>query len=195
MRTSPTKAGNGIPMETFVVKKEPRQLQLIGICRDTKGGSIIVPFIDLLFDWFRISCLTTEIFCFYLQNRLIQTSQIGGQWYSDSSPFSIPWYPWYSHRSFYSRFHRRKRCQHRLCKLTFILYIRGKNVISSINLMQFFTMGLYYKKFKHFIVISWSVCHCQALPSLSNICRQGWSLPEWSPLPDSSQSVAQSHKG
>jgi hypothetical protein len=35
--------------------------------------------------------MTTEIFCFYLQNGLIQTSQTGGQWYSDSSPFSIPW--------------------------------------------------------------------------------------------------------
>jgi hypothetical protein len=36
--------------------------------------------------------MTTEIFCFYLQNRLIlQTSQTGGQWYSDTSPFSIPW--------------------------------------------------------------------------------------------------------
>jgi hypothetical protein len=27
---------------------------------------------------------------FYLQNRLIQTIQTGGQWYSDTSPFSIP---------------------------------------------------------------------------------------------------------
>jgi hypothetical protein len=26
-----------------------------------------------------------------LQNRLIQTSQTGGQLYSDTSPFSIPW--------------------------------------------------------------------------------------------------------
>jgi hypothetical protein len=34
--------------------------------------------------------MTTDIFCFYLQNRLIQTSQIGGQRYSDTSPFSIP---------------------------------------------------------------------------------------------------------
>jgi hypothetical protein len=47
--------------------------------------------VDLLFDWFGISYNTTEIFCFYLQNRLIQTSQTGGQWYSDTSPFSIPW--------------------------------------------------------------------------------------------------------
>ncbi len=30
-------------------------------------------------------------FCFYLQNRLIKTSPTGGQWYSDTSPLSIPW--------------------------------------------------------------------------------------------------------
>jgi len=35
--------------------------------------------------------MTNDNFCFYLQNRLIQTSQTGGQWYSDTSPFSIPW--------------------------------------------------------------------------------------------------------
>jgi hypothetical protein len=35
--------------------------------------------------------MTTDNFCFYLQNRLIQTSQTGGQQYSDTPPFSIPW--------------------------------------------------------------------------------------------------------
>jgi hypothetical protein len=35
--------------------------------------------------------MTTDNFCFYLQNRLIQASQTGGQWYNDTSPFSIPW--------------------------------------------------------------------------------------------------------
>jgi len=30
--------------------------------------------------------MITDNFCFYLQNRLIQTSQTGGQWYSDTSP-------------------------------------------------------------------------------------------------------------
>jgi hypothetical protein len=34
--------------------------------------------------------MTNDNFCFYLQNRLIQTSQTGGQWYSDTSTFSIP---------------------------------------------------------------------------------------------------------
>jgi hypothetical protein len=47
--------------------------------------------IDLLFDWFGISCMTTDNFCHYLQNRLIQKSQTGGQWYTDTSPFRIPW--------------------------------------------------------------------------------------------------------
>jgi hypothetical protein len=35
--------------------------------------------------------MTTDKFCFYLQNRLIQTSQTGGQLYGDAFPFSIPW--------------------------------------------------------------------------------------------------------
>ncbi len=35
--------------------------------------------------------MTTDNFCFYLQNRLVQTSQTGGQLYSDTSFFSIPW--------------------------------------------------------------------------------------------------------
>ncbi len=40
--------------------------------------------VDLLFDWFGISCMTIDNLCFYLQNRLIQISQTGGQWYSDT---------------------------------------------------------------------------------------------------------------
>jgi hypothetical protein len=35
--------------------------------------------------------MTTDNFCLHLRNRLIQTSQTGGQWYNDTSPFSIPW--------------------------------------------------------------------------------------------------------
>jgi len=46
--------------------------------------------VDLLFDWFGISCMTTDNFCFHLQNRLIKTGQTGGQQYSDTSPFSVP---------------------------------------------------------------------------------------------------------
>jgi hypothetical protein len=43
--------------------------------------------------------MTTDNFCFYLQNRLIQTIQTGGQWYSDTSPFSIPWLKALQHHS------------------------------------------------------------------------------------------------
>ncbi len=50
---------------------------------NTKGGKYHCT-IDLLFDWFGFSCLTTDTFCFYLQNILIQTSQTGGQWYRDT---------------------------------------------------------------------------------------------------------------
>jgi hypothetical protein len=32
--------------------------------------------------------MTTKNVCFYLHNRLIQTSQTGGQWYSDTPPCS-----------------------------------------------------------------------------------------------------------
>jgi hypothetical protein len=35
--------------------------------------------------------MTTDNFCSYLQNRLIQTSQVGDPWYSDISSFSFPW--------------------------------------------------------------------------------------------------------
>ncbi len=54
--------------------------------------------IDLLLYWFGISCMTTGNFCFYFQNRLIQTCQTGGQWYSDTSPFSIPWLIYQKHQ-------------------------------------------------------------------------------------------------
>jgi len=51
------------------------QLNVSWIVSDgnTKGGSI-----GHLFDWFGISCRTTDNFCFNLQKRLIQTSQTGG---------------------------------------------------------------------------------------------------------------------
>jgi hypothetical protein len=34
--------------------------------------------------------MTTNNFCFYLKNRLIQTSQTGGQQYSDTSTLEFP---------------------------------------------------------------------------------------------------------
>ncbi len=37
-----------------------------------------------------MSMMTTDNFCFYLQNRLIQTKQTGGQQYSDTFPLVFP---------------------------------------------------------------------------------------------------------
>jgi hypothetical protein len=34
--------------------------------------------------------MTTDNFCFYLQNKLTQTSETGGKWYSGTFPFGIP---------------------------------------------------------------------------------------------------------
>ncbi len=51
---------------------------------NTKGGSITV----LL--TFCLTGLESDNFCFYLQNRLIQISQTGGQWYSDTFPLVLP---------------------------------------------------------------------------------------------------------
>jgi hypothetical protein len=56
----------------------------IGRAGNTNGGSITVPLTSCLID-------LESNFCFYLPNRLIQTSQTGGQWYSDTPLFCIPW--------------------------------------------------------------------------------------------------------
>ncbi len=60
--------------------------------------------------------MTTDNFCFQLQNRLIQTSKTRDQWYSDTSPFSIPWSNFQS-----VRFRRTAKsdCFHRSRKLRF----------------------------------------------------------------------------
>ncbi len=73
--------------------------------------------IVLLFDWFGISCMTTDNFCLYLQNRLVQTSQTGGQWYSDTSSFSVPC----SYYNFYANFQQLSQ-RFSIFKITFSLY-------------------------------------------------------------------------
>ncbi len=49
---------------------------------NTKGGSITVPLTSCL-TGLELAVRQLPLFCFYLQNRLIQISQTGGQWYSD----------------------------------------------------------------------------------------------------------------
>jgi len=47
--------------------------------------------IDLLFDWFGLVRLANKNKNCHLSYSKFQTSQTRGQWYSDTSPFSIPW--------------------------------------------------------------------------------------------------------
>ncbi len=48
--------------------------------------------VDLLFDWFGLVCFANKNKNFQLSYNQFQTSQTGGQRYSDTSPFSIPWF-------------------------------------------------------------------------------------------------------
>jgi hypothetical protein len=97
--------------------------------------------IDLLFDWFGIICMTTENFSFSFAKQLIQIGQTGGQWFSDTSCFGIPWLDLpatlygqvlmlltfiESHtpktepvHSYPNGFYRPQHCNHCLCKCIF----------------------------------------------------------------------------
>ncbi len=55
---------------------------------NTKGGSITVQLTSCL-TGLELAVRQMPFFCFNLQKRIIQTSQSGGQWYSDTFPFSI----------------------------------------------------------------------------------------------------------
>ena len=60
-----------------------------------RGGSITVLLTSCFTGLESVVWLLT-IFAFIC--RLIQTSQTGGQWYSDTSPFSIPWLEWHKRK-------------------------------------------------------------------------------------------------
>ncbi len=75
---------------------------------------------DLLFDWFGISCKTTDNFCFYLQNRLIQTIQTGGEQYSDTPPLVFP-----------ALKHARAKLPTLLAQLSFVIFAVGQTVAAS----------------------------------------------------------------
>jgi len=54
---------------------------------NTKGGRFVLL---ILFDWFGLVCLANENKNCQLSYSAFQTNQTGGQWYSDTSPFSTP---------------------------------------------------------------------------------------------------------
>ena len=57
---------------------------------NTKGGSITVP-LTSCFTGLESAVWQLTIFVFICKTDQSQTSQTGGQQYSDTSPFSIPW--------------------------------------------------------------------------------------------------------
>jgi hypothetical protein len=61
--------------QQFLTVLEATQHSLSDTVGNTKGGSITVLSTSCLTGWFGISCMTTDNFCFYLQNRLSQTKQ------------------------------------------------------------------------------------------------------------------------
>ncbi len=59
------------------------------IVRNTKRGKYHCT-VDLQFDWFGLVCFANKNINCQLSYSWFQTSQTGGQQYSDTSPFSIP---------------------------------------------------------------------------------------------------------
>ncbi len=81
-------------MVPFSVSVYRKKWLLMFIAGNTKGRIITVPLASCL-TGFELTVWQLTIFCFYLQNRLIQTSQTGGQPYSDTSPFLVFPVHWY----------------------------------------------------------------------------------------------------
>jgi hypothetical protein len=72
-----------------MVCKAPRLQAAILYTREYLRGKYHCT-IELLFDWFGLVCFAITNKKCPLSYSRFQTSQTGGQWYSDTSPFSIP---------------------------------------------------------------------------------------------------------
>jgi len=74
------------------VKPKKRYFAIFHYCsaREYWRGKYLCT-IDLLFDWFGLVCFANKNINCQLSYSWFQTSQTEGQWYSDTSPFSIPW--------------------------------------------------------------------------------------------------------
>ncbi len=62
----------------------------LGQTRECKRGKYHCT-VDLLFDWFGLACFANKNKNCQYSYSFFQTSQTGGQLYSDTFPFSIPW--------------------------------------------------------------------------------------------------------
>ncbi len=142
---------------------------------NTNGGNHCT--VDLLFDQFRVSCMTTHNFCFYLQNRLVQTSQTGGQWYSGTSPLQyslvqatgqLKCFPVMQSVESSGGRVRRHRVQGRHREGAVSRVHRHKNPEASKFRIQVSISSNFFAHNLHIFVISQSVCPWQAFPVQSN---------------------------
>ncbi len=74
----------------LAIPSEPGRNSLPDTSGNTKGGMKYHCTIDLLFDWFGLVGFTNKNENCQLPYSWFQTSQTGGQQYSDTSPFIIP---------------------------------------------------------------------------------------------------------
>ncbi len=72
--------------------------------------------VHLLFDWFGLVCFANKNINCQLPYSWFQMSQTGGQWYSDTSPFSIPWLDTWPQDWLFksSHFHRERKWSKKL---------------------------------------------------------------------------------
>ncbi len=88
----PTKVWTVYVKASSLTTKYWTRLKISSIVKpgNTKGGKYHCT-IELLLDWFGLVCFANKNKNWQLSYSWFQISQTGGQWYSDTSPFSIPW--------------------------------------------------------------------------------------------------------
>jgi hypothetical protein len=114
--------------------------------------------------WLVRNQLYKQKFFIYLQNGLIQTSQTGGQWCSDTSPFSIPWF-WYRSFNVVAKWKNER------------LHFKGRLLALPISVVvadtpRWNVIKLYIHTLRGFI-ISYSVCPWQTFPALMCTSKTG----------------------
>ncbi len=119
-----------------------------------------------MYDWFGISCMTTDNFCFNLQNRQIQTNQTGDQQYSDTSPPLV--FPGLSKPVNVTD---NRKDTSLLLNLSFSINRKDASLISNIifrklwlcNVLKYRPLGLYHKTFHGSKLV------CLSLPANSTL--------------------------
>ena len=112
--------------------------------------------------------MRTVNFCLYLQNRLIQTGQTGGQQYGDTSPFSIPWS---MHRNCWAVFSVCLRClfclSHFCLRSAFSLKHQKKSLCLFATSKSWSDWKILFRKRLNFVVLKMAKFGLAVLASLA----------------------------